>query len=98
MLDGFIRTLNELIEGAKTRVRDPDEFLATNEQIKTLIETELPPLAEAISAGELGADARARLEHSLAALGDLEAKVGARLVWAGDFEDYMREALSRDDQ
>lgn len=98
MLEGFIRTLNDLIESANARVRDPDEFLAINEQIKALIETDLPPLAELFSAGELGADARACLERSLASLGDLESKGRARLVWAGDFEDYMREALSRDDQ
>ena len=98
MLEVFIRTLNDLIESANARARDADEFLAINEQIKTLIETDLPPLAEAFSAGELGAEERACLELSLASLGDLEAKGRARLVWSGDFEDYMREALSRDDQ
>ena len=50
MLESFIRTLNDLVESANARVRDPDEFLAINEQIKTLIETDLPPLAEAFSA------------------------------------------------
>ena len=98
MLDSFICTLNDLVESANARVRDPDEFLAINEQIKTLIETDLPSLAEAFSACELGAVERARLDLSLALLGDLEAKGRARLVWAGDFEDYMRKALSRDDQ
>ena len=98
MLDGFIRTLNELIEGAETRVREPDNFLAINEQIKTLIERDLPPLVEAISAGELGDDSRTRLERCLVSLGDLEAKGRARLVWADDFEDHMRRALSGDEQ
>jgi hypothetical protein len=97
MLDGFIRTLNELIESAKTRAREPDNFLAINEQIKTLIERDLPALAEAISAGELGDDARAHLERCLVSLDDLEAKGRARLVWAGDFEDYMRRALSQEE-
>ena len=98
MLEEFIRTLNDLVESANACVRDPDDFLTINEQIKTLIETDLPSLAEAFSSGKLGADERARLELSLASLGDLEAKGRARLVWAGDFEDYMRQALSRDDQ
>ena len=97
MLDGFTRTLNELIESAKTRAREPDNFLAITEQIKTLIERDLPPLAEAISAGELGDDARANLERCLVSLDDLEAKGWARLVWAGDFEDYMRRALSQEE-
>lgn len=98
MLDVFIRALNDLIEGANAHAHDPDEFLAISEKIKILIEMDLPPLAEALSAGDLGDDERARLKHSLALLGDLEAKGRARLVWARDFEDHMREALSGDDQ
>ena len=98
MLEGFIGTLNELIESAHACAREPDNFLATNEQIKMLIDRDLPPLVEAISAGELGGDAPARLERCLVALGDLEAKGRARLVWADDFEDYMRKALSGDEQ
>ena len=45
---------------------------------------------------ELGADARDRLQASLASIQRLEGEARARLVWSRDFEDYMREALSKD--
>ena len=96
MLDEFVSALNDLIEGAKTHAQDPEAFLAFNKQIGALVETGLPPLADALATGELDADDRARLVDSLAAIRDLEAKARARLVWSRDFEDYMRQALSGD--
>ena len=95
-LDEFVSALNDLIEGALSRVQDPVAFLEVNNKIHTLIETALPSLAEALKEGELGADARDRLEASLASIQKLEEEARARLVWSRDFEDYMREALSTD--
>ena len=96
-VDLFIRTLNDLIEGAKTRVRDPEAFLAITDDIKALIETDLPPIVEALAAGEDADEAPVRLQAGLDALTELEAIGRARLVWTRDFEDYMRKALSGND-
>ena len=95
-LDEVVNALNDLIESALARVQDPDAFLEANNKIHSLIETALPPLVEALKDGELGADARDRLETSLASIQKLEGEARARLVWSRDFEDYMREALSTD--
>lgn len=95
-LDEFLSALNNLIEGASSHVKDPDAFLEANNKIYALIETALPPLAKALKDGELGADARDRLEASLASIQNLEGEARARLVWSRDFEDYIREALSKD--
>ena len=61
-LDEFVNALNHLIERALSRVQDPDAFLEANNKIHSLIETALPSLAKALKEGELGADARDRLE------------------------------------
>ena len=95
-LDAFVNALNDLIESALSRVQDPDAFLEANNKIHALIETGLPPLAEALKRDELGADARDRLEEILTLIQRLEGEARARLVWSRDFEDYMREALSKD--
>lgn len=95
-LDEFVNALNDLIESALLRVQDPDAFLEANNKIHALIEASLPPLTEALQRGELGADVRDRLEASLASIQKLEAEARARLVWSRDFEEYMREALSKD--
>ena len=95
-LDEFVNTLNDLIESALLCVQDADTFLEANNKIHALIETDLPPLVEAVKRDELGVDARDRLQASLASMQRLEGKTRARLVWSSDFEDYMREALSKD--
>ena len=95
-LDEFVNTLNHLIESALSCVQDSDAFLEANNKIQALIETGLPSLAKALQCGELGADARDRLQASLGSIQRLEGEARARLVWSRDFEDYMREALSKD--
>ena len=95
-LDEFVNALNNLIESALSRVQDPDAFLEANNKIHALIQASLPPLAEALQRGELGADVRDRLEASLASIQKLEGEARARLVWSRDFDEYMREALSKD--
>ena len=93
-MDNFVAALDNLIESASSHVRNPDAFLAFNKDISNLVETGLPPLVEALDAGELEPAARELLKERLASVRELEMKARARLVWSRDFEDYMRDALS----
>ena len=93
-LTDFVDALDDLIESASARVRDPDDFLEINRKISNLVETSLPPLVEALDVGNLAPGARELLKEKLASVRDLEMKARARLVWSRDFEDYIRVALS----
>ena len=93
-MDNFVASLDDLIERALSHVRNPDAFLAINKDISNLVETGLPPLVEALDAGELEPAAHELLKERLASVRELEMKARARLVWSRDFEDYMRDALS----
>ena len=93
-VNNFVAALDNLIESAAAHVRNPDAFLAINKDISNLVETSLPPLVEALDAGELEPAARELLKERLASVRELERKARARLVWSRDFEDYMRDALS----
>ena len=93
-LTDFVDALDDLIESAFAHVRDPDVFLEINRKISNLFETSLPPLVEALDAGNLAPEARELLKEKLASVRDLEMKARARLVWSRDFEDYIRDALS----
>ena len=93
-VDNFVAALDDLIESALSHVRNPDVFLVINKDISNLVETGLPPLVEALDAGELEPAARELLKKRLASVRELEMKARARLVWSRDFEDYMRDALS----
>ena len=93
-VDNFVASLDDLIERAFSHVRNPDAFLAINKDISNLVETGLPPLVEALDAGELEPAARELLKERLASVRELEMKARARLVWSRDFEDYIRDALS----
>jgi hypothetical protein len=93
-LTDFVDALDDLIESALARARDPDDFLEINQKISNLVETSLPPLVEALDVGNLAPEARELLKEKLASVRDLEMKARARLVWSRDFEDYIRDALS----
>ena len=93
-VNNFIAALDNLIESASSHVRNPDAFLAINKDISNLVESGLPPLVEALDAGELEPAAHELLKERLASVRELEMKARARLVWSRDFEDYMRDALS----
>ena len=93
-VDDFVAALDHLIESASLHVRNPDAFLAINKDISNLVESGLPPLVEALDAGELEPAARELLKERLASVRELEMKARARLVWSRDFEDYIRDALS----
>ena len=93
-VNNFVAALDNLIESASSHVRNPDAFLAINKDISNLVESGLPPLVEALDAGELEPAARELLKERLESLRALEMKARARLVWSRDFEDYIRDALS----
>ena len=93
-MDNFVAALDNLIESASSHVRNPDAFLAINKDISNLVESGLPPLVEALDAGELEPAARELLKERLASVREPEMKARASLVWSRDFEDYMRDALS----
>ena len=90
----FVSALNEAIESARTRLGEPDAFLAATRDIESLIETGLPPVLEAAGAHGISEDDREQLEAGLAALAELQSGTDARVVWSRDFEDYIRAALS----
>ncbi len=93
-VDNFVAALDNLIESASSHVRNPDAFLSINKDISNLVESGLPPLVEALDAGELEPAARELLKERLASVRELEMKARARLVWSRDFEDYIRDVLS----
>jgi len=93
-VDNFVAALDNLIESASSHVRNPDAFLSINKDISNLVESGLPPIVEALDAGELEPAARELLKERLASVRELEMKACARLVWSRDFEDYIRDALS----
>ena len=93
-VDNFVAALDNLIESASSHVRNPDAFLSINKDISNLVESGLPPLVQALDAGELEPAARELLKERLASVRELEMKARARLVWSRDFEDYIRDALS----
>ena len=93
-VNNFVAALDNLIESATSHVHNPDAFLAINKDISNLVETGLPPLVEALDAGQLEPAVRELLKERLASVRELEMKARARLVWSRDFEDYIRDALS----
>ena len=97
LLHGFVNALNHRIEGAVGVVDDHEAFEAASKDIESLIRTELPYVKEAFEETGLNADARKHLETCLKGLSDLETQARARSVWAWDFSEYMREALSKND-
>ena len=97
LLHGFVNALNDRIEGAVVVVNDHAAFEAASKEIESLIRTELPYVKEAFEETGLDADAQKHLETCLKGLSDLETQASARSVWARDFSEYMREALSKND-
>ena len=97
LLHGFVNALNDRIEGAVVVVDDYAAFEAASKDIESLIRTELPFVKEAFEETGLDTDARKHLETCLKGLSDLETQARARSVWARDFSEYMREALSKND-
>ena len=95
LLAEFANTFNHRIESAKTCVDDASAFLSVNQEIELLMTEQWPQLADALEAADLAAEDRASLQAMMAAIAELHTLARARLVWANDFEDYMRDALTR---
>ena len=94
MLDQFIATLNGRIEGALSCVPDAEAFQAACADIEQLIGADLQAVMLAFGEKGPGEVDRQRLEDCLAKLSDLESRSRARVVWAQDFEEYIRRSAS----
>ena len=90
MLDHFIATLNGKIEGALACAQNAEAFQAVCVDIEQLIGVDLQAVMVAFGEKGPGELDRQRLEDCLARLVDLESRNRARVVWAQDFEDYIR--------
>ena len=97
MLDEFIATLNGHIEGAFTCLQNADAFQAACGNIEQLISDDLQVVLQALNEEGFGEADQQQLEECLARLVDLESRSHARVVWAQDFEDYIRRVASDDE-
>jgi hypothetical protein len=91
----FEGTLSQLIERALSRVSNADEFLAANTEIKQLMSAHWPELVTDLKAAGPSAEELAVIKRLSKALARLETQGRARLVWMDEFDEYMRQALSR---
>lgn len=92
-LEHFVNALRDQLEGALLVSDSSDQLLDAMKSVENLLSTAWPPLAESISRDGLRAEHRTVLEKIVTLLSSLEDKTRGRLVWLGDFEDYMRKAL-----
>ena len=90
----FAAALDKLVESAASCVRDPDAFLSANRDIETLIGDRWQAISSELAASELTPEERILIQDLSAALAGLETQASARLVWAADFDEYMRNALA----
>jgi len=91
----FEGTLSQLIERALSRVGNADEFLAATTEIEQLVSLRWPELVTDLKAAGPSTDELAVIERLSTALARLETQGRARLVWTDEFDEYMRQALSR---
>ncbi|MEX0503746.1 hypothetical protein AB3X55_09140 [Alphaproteobacteria bacterium LSUCC0719] len=91
----FEGTLNQLIERALSRVSNADEFLAANTEIEQLMSARWPELVTDLKAAGPSTEELAVIQRLSTALARLETRARARLVWTDEFDEYMKEALSR---
>ena len=94
-LEELLSALDPLIESARLCVDDAPKFQNVNESITKVMSESWPPIGDAIAAIEPDAEMRARITKISEKLADLEARTRARLVWADDFEDYIRESVTQ---
>ena len=76
-----------------------DVFFALFEvgPLSKLISDDLQDVLQALNEEGFGEADQQQLEDCLARLVDLESRSHARVVWAQDFEDYIRRAASEDE-
>ena len=94
-LEELLSALDPLIESACSCVDDAPSFQKVNESIAKVMAESWPPIAEALTSIEPDAEMRARIAKMSEKLADLDTRTRARLVWADDFEDYIREAVTQ---
>ena len=94
-LEELLSALDPLIESARSCVDDAPSFQKVNESIAKVMSESWPPIAEALTSIEPDAEMRARIAKMSEKLADLDTRTRARLVWADDFEDYIREAATQ---
>ena len=94
-LEELLSALDPLIERARLCVDDAPAFQKGNESIAKVMSESWPPIAEALASIEPDAGMRAKITEMSEKLSTLEARTRARLVWADDFEDYIRDAVTQ---
>jgi|TARA_B100001093_G_scaffold518415_1_gene603147 hypothetical protein len=92
-LEELLSALDPLIESACSCADDASSFQKANESIAKLISESWPPILEALVSIEPDAGMRATITKMSEKLATLETRTRARLVWADDFEDYIRQAV-----
>ena len=94
-LEELLSALDPLIERARLCVDAAPAFQKVNESIAKVMSASWPPIAEALASIEPDAAMRARIAKMSKKLADIDTRTRARLVWADDFEDYIRKAVTQ---
>ena len=92
-LEIFVNALRDKLESALLVADNSNQFLAIMNEIENQIATAWPPLSVSIRQEGLRAEHRVILLQIVELLTSLETSTRSRLVWLGDFEDHMRQAL-----
>ena len=94
-LEELLGAVNPLIDSACLCADDALAFQKVNESIAKIISESWPQIAEAVASIEPDAGMRAKITEMSEKLSTLEARTRARLVWADDFEDYIRDVVTQ---
>ena len=94
-LEELLSAVNPLIDSACLCADDALAFQKVNESIAKIISESWPLIAEGLSSIEPDAGMRAKITEMSEKLSTLEARTRARLVWADDFEDYIRDVVTQ---
>ena len=95
-LDDFLNTLKVLIERAKKRASDSEDFVEVVGDIGALIEARVHLIDHLLLSNRLTSEDIYRIRNILDSLKQLEAMNMSKVTWFQDFEDYMANALTRD--
>jgi len=89
----FAAALDQLVESAGACVRDHEAFLAANRDIEALIAERWQELSSELAESGPNPEETALMQQLSSSMAGLETLARARLVWAEDFDEYMRNAL-----
>ena len=90
----FVAALDQMIESAASCVRDHEAFFAANRDIEALIAERWPDLSSELADPGPTPEETALIQQLSSRMAGLETLARARLVWAEDFDEYMRTALA----